>query len=334
MTAAAAAGLLAVGCTPAGGGRAAEPGFDLAAAARARRQLERMPAAVAAFRGGRYDEACRILAAVRAALPEAADAATAAALLELADAPAYRRLLASVDHNLGLAHYRARRFTVAEEHLRRAARTDPGSAGARSSLGLALLRQHRHAEALAAFEQAVRRGADDPRLHLDIARAARAAGEEARARTALGRALARLRPRRDLEALDLADEALVELALIERDAGALADAAAHLERVVARSPGMVQARYHLAAVLARQGREAEAAAQRALFDRDAALHAEIQHRLAENPGAVETLGAVAAGYERLGLLHLAAVHYRQLQARDPGDVEALRGLRRIRRGAG
>jgi Flp pilus assembly protein TadD len=86
-------------------------------------------------------------------------------------------------------------------------------------------------------------------------------------------------------------------------------------------------------LLLRAGRDREAAREQARFDRDAALTASIQAALSANPEKVESLQWVAYAYERLGLLHLADAHYRQLLARHPDDPRVTTALHRIRRQA-
>ncbi len=85
------------------------------------------------------------------------------------DGEAHRRLGAALFHGLG-------RAADAEASLREAIRLGAGDARAWGDLALVLVRQRRSAEAVAAFEEAVRR---EPRF-LDGRPGARAAYEAAR----------------------------------------------------------------------------------------------------------------------------------------------------------
>lgn len=334
-------GPLAVLALVAAGGACAPPPpepFGLAEARRAGEALERLPAGVAAFRAGDYDRAAAVFAGVRETLPDPSRAATAAVLLHLdGGAPAYRRLLSSLENNLGMAHSRARRFAAAEEALERAVRADPGSWRALVNLGLARTHRRRFPAAVESFRTARRAGCDTVELHLELGKAARRAGWADEARDSLEAARVRAGREGTVEAWGDAIQAEYELAMLDVDAGRLASAVARLEALLERSPGMAEARYELARTLARAGRHDAAAAHRRRFDEDSEAVARVQAILAADPGRVDALHTVAATYDRLGLLHLSAVHYRQLLARDPGDevaADALRALQaRVRGGA-
>src|SRR5262249_41338154 len=111
------------------------------------------------------------------------------------------------------------------------------------------------------------------------------------------------------------------------------DAERRLRRVLARAPGEVEARYQLARLLARAGRDDEANAEQRLFDRDSQSLAAVQSRLAASPGGVRAAAEVADGYRALGLLHLAEVHYLHLLARDPRDQRIRAAVEELRQQA-
>jgi tetratricopeptide (TPR) repeat protein len=160
---------------------------------------------------GRHDEA---VAAYRSAL--ALDATFTQAALNLADLQ--RSLGAEGD---------------AETTLRQALQRDPRSAPARFALGLSLARQKRTAESLKELAEAARLAPDNPRFAYVHAVALNDAGRGDEARRQLQAALQRHPYDRD---------ALLALALFERDAGRRAQALVHARRLAELEPDSPQVR--------------------------------------------------------------------------------------------
>jgi|GEM_PF-5843583 len=306
---------------------APQVGLQAADATSAREALARLPAAHEAFRQGYYGEAERRYLEIRARLPDAEHAATAAALLGLPGPTSYRRILSGVETNLGLSLLRARRYRQAIPPLQSATVADPSSAVAWANLGVALLHAQRFCQSLDALERARELGRRDPRDHLHRGRAALFCGDRRRARQALERARRLADAEATLSARGTAHEA--ELLLAETDAaeGDLESARRRLEALLEETPGDPKPRYRLLRVLARLGDDEELALHRARFERSAELMAAVQSALAERPEAVQGLHWVAETYAHLGLDHLAEAHYLQLLARAPDDLEARRALR-------
>ena len=322
----------------AGSGLAAHGGrdavrFDLAAAREARRALDDLPRADRLFRAGDYDAAALAFRRVLDRLPDASRAASAAGLLGLETPERYERLRSRVQGNLGVCLLRGRSYAPAVAMLEAAVAGEPGRARHRANLGLALLRSRRYEEARVQLERAASLDGADAKLHLDLARASQGAGDLERARTAAGRALRLSEAAADLEAWGVALEAEELLAEVEWSDGRYERAEPHLRRVLARAPGQVSARQRLVQLLLRTGRAGEARRERARFEADAALMSSIQNTLSGAEGRPERLRWVAYAYERLGLLHLAEVHYRQLLARSPEDHRLRSSLHDLRRRA-
>ncbi|MGH9464736.1 MAG: tetratricopeptide repeat protein, partial [Thermoanaerobaculia bacterium] len=219
----------------------------------ARRAMASLPAALRDLQAGRYGQAEEALAAVRSALPDAGNGATAAAVLGLAGAEEYRRLVASIETNLGLARFRARRYPSAIEALERAVRIDPRSRVAWVDLGVALFHAQRFVEASVALEQARALGAGGAHLELRAGQAAAYAGEPEAARRALQRAVRLGTTENTVGGRGTALEAQVSLAELDVAAGDLADARRRLEAVLTETPSDPLPRYRLLGVLARQG---------------------------------------------------------------------------------
>jgi tetratricopeptide (TPR) repeat protein len=154
---------------------------------------------------GRFDEA---EAAFRAAL--ALDPSFEPATLSLAD----------VQRGRGQEQ-------EAERTLREALQRDPRSAPARHAVGLSLTRQGRAAEALAELAQAARLAPENGRFAYVHAVALHSAGRSAEARRALEGRLKRQPDDRD---------ALLALALFERDAGNRTKALSHAQRLAQLDP--------------------------------------------------------------------------------------------------
>ncbi len=292
----------------------------------ARRATAALPAALRDLRAGRYGQAEEALAAVRSALPDVRHGATAAALLGLAGAGEYRRLVASIETNLGLARFRARRYPAAIEALERAVRIDPRSRVAWVDLGVALFHAQRFVEAAMALRQARALGAGGSHLELRAGQAAAHAGEPEAARRALSRAVRLGAAEGTVGGRGTALEAQVSLAELDAAAGDLASARRRLEAVLAETPSDPLPRYRLLGILARQGETAALVEHRERFEADARAMAAVQAALGRGPEEAANLHWLAETYHRLGLDHLAEVHYRQLLARDRDDEAARRGL--------
>jgi len=286
------------------------------------------PAALALIRAARYEEAATVLAGIARRLPEARHEATAAAVLGLRGSGDYRRLVASTYANLGLCQLRLRRFPDAEASLRAALAVEPANPAALASLGSTLIHQRRYREAVAVLLQATRTR-DDAKLQLDLGHAHLQLGNLAEARDRLSRAVAAAGKKRSPAAWGIALDAERELAQVDVASGLPGAAVTRLRALLARAPGDVQTRYQLSRALARGGEVAGAGAEQARIDADSRAMASIQASLAGRPDTGQ-LAAVAREYRRLGLVHLAEIHYLQVLAREPGDAAArveLAGLR-------
>jgi tetratricopeptide (TPR) repeat protein len=307
--------------------RASPPRFDAAGAAEARRRLAGLPAAGRLFRAGDYDGAAAAFARILEGLPDRSQAATAAALLRLPGPAEFLKLRSRLEDGVGLSHFRARRFSAALASLDRAVAADPTAPAPRVHRGLVLMHQKRYADARDAFEQGLERGATGEKLLLDLGRVLAKSGEGARARLVLGRCIESCRRRADVQSWGTLLEAEKLLAELAQDERRWTEAEERLRRVLARSAGDVQTRYRLGQLLARRGRAAEATRELDRFRRDSETLASIQSVLADSPGKVSALWWVADAYRRLGLLHLAEVHYRQILARDAADSKARLAIR-------
>ncbi len=292
----------------------------------ARRALELLPAAIDHLHAGRYGKAEAALSAVLGALPGAEHGSTAAAVLDLGDGGEYRRLLAAVETNLGLARFRARRYEPAVEALDRAVALDPRSRGAWLDLGIALLHAQRFDAAREALGRAREHGAGGARFELHAGRAAWYSGHARAGRECLLRAVELGEAEGTIAGRGTRLEAEVSLAELDAAAGDLTGARRRLEAVLAATPNDPLPRYRLLGVLARLGEAAALAEHRRRFEADAAAMAAVQDALGRRPDEVENLRWIADAYLRLGLDHLAEVHYRQLLVRDPEDREARRAL--------
>ena len=289
----------------------------------ARSALSQIPRAEALLRAARYGEAEERYRRIMCELPDVRHAATAAALLGLADARAYRRIVAGVHSNIGLCQLRARQYETAAQSLQTAVATDPSNTTARWNLAMAHLHLKRFGEARDELDRVLDAGVRDAKLYLDLGRAELGVGDAVRARWAFAQAMRLGELEATMQDWGTVLEAESCLAEAYQAEGNFDRAEYHLQEVLSRAHGAVPARYRLFQILARQGRRAEAEAHKAHFERDAELMASIQSVIAESPSEVRGLRWVADSYRRLGLLHLAGVHYRQVLARDPEDRKAL-----------
>ena len=299
---------------------------DCAAACAA---LSRISSANLLFRQGRYTRARRAFGQIITQLPEAKNAATAASLLQLASSRDYLALLSSLHNNVGLCNLRARRYQLAQESFEQALAIDRRAISARSNLGLALLHQKRFRRAIREFEGIRGQKRNDAKLHLDLGKSYVGDGEFAKARWALAQAMRLASRQGDIQSWGNLLEA--EMALADAYLGDqnLQQAEFHLRQVLDRASGQVQARYQLCQILVRQGRTTEANEHRILFQGHSRLLASIQGLLGKDPGNVEAMLWIADAYRRMGLLHLADIHYRQLIARDPQNRIAQMAIQRL-----
>lgn len=304
----------------------------LAAANSAWEALRRAPEADALFRSGRYDAAEALYMDILEHLPDPRHGATLGTLMGLDGSSTYRRIVAGVYSNLGLSRLRKRAYEAAVATFREALGVDPSTEVAGYNLGIALLHLKRFEEAVRELERARASRRDDSRLYLHLGEAYLGTGDDAGARWALSRAvwLAAHRPT-DVQSWGTRLEAETQLATAYERIGRLAEAERHLLAVLGRAPGDAQARYRLMLLLARAGRVEEAETEARLFRESASIVADIQAVLARDPGEVAALAWIADTYRRLGLLHLAEVHYEQLLVRTPGDATVRAALNDLRR---
>jgi tetratricopeptide (TPR) repeat protein len=302
------------------------PRFDASGAATLQQRLATLPEVKRLFESGQYDLAAAAFESLVAALPDRSQSATAAALLGLGDPADVSRLRARLLDGLGLCHLRSRRFQRALDSLDRAAAADREAASPRVHRGLVLMHQKRYDEAARAFEEGIARGAGGAKVLLDLGRVLARSGELARARVVLAQCLEDARQRGDVQAWGTGLEASKLLAEIAVEQDRLEEAEERLRSVLAMAPGEVQSRYRLGRLLVRRGRAADAERHLEIFRRDSETLASIHAVLGEGRNKTSGVRWVADAYRRLGLLHLAEVHYRQILAGTPGDPQALRAI--------
>jgi tetratricopeptide (TPR) repeat protein len=308
--------------------------LDEATVARAREALKSIPKAIQFFRSGDYDESARLFHDMIELLPGAHYASAAAALLGLRDAASYQQLLSRLYSNLGVCRLRARRYEEAVRNLEEAARLDSRAPRPKANLGVALIHLQRYPEAQKSLEEAHHLGAGGAKLYFDLGKAYVKGGLAAKARQALTESVRLSLAENTIQGRGTALEAEELLAEADQQEGLLAQAELHLRSILARASGQVSARYRLARLLARTNRATEAAEHEKRFAADSELMASIQTALASNPGRVAALHWVADSYRKLGILHLAEVHYLQLLARNPSDASVKRAIQELRTQAG
>lgn len=293
--------------------------------------LERLPATLSLFRAGRYSDAEDGFESIIAALPGPDRAVSGAAVLELTDAREYLRVLAGLHSNLGLVRMRSREWQSAESALVAAVSIDPQHVGAHLNLGLTLIHQRRFAEARHQIEAAQRLGRNGPKLQLDLGRAHLALAEHGRARSAFTRARTMAGRQPSAQSWGVILEARMLTAVCDLEQGWAGAAREQLEQVLDMAPGHVQARYRLVQLLEGLGETSAAAIASERLAEDRAMMAAIQQELASSPDEVQALHWIADTYRRLGLLHLADAHYRQLSIRNPEDTRPLLARLQIKR---
>jgi predicted O-linked N-acetylglucosamine transferase (SPINDLY family) len=149
-------------------------------------------------------------------------------------------------------HYQRGQHELASNCLRTALALDPNLPDVHNNLGIVLAKQGKPAEALASFEEAVRRSPNFADAHNNLGNALCAQGSLEAAVAHLRQAL-RVRP-------DYV-EAHCNLGLALQAQGKLDEAAAHLYKAVQYRPGHVEALCNLGLVLWKLGRTDEALAQ-------------------------------------------------------------------------
>ncbi len=230
-----------------------------------------------------------------------------------------------------MALFRARRFEEAIAQYRNAIEADPTSPLSHRNLATVRMHQRQFEAALESIRAAQARGADDIHLLLDKGTSSRELGDLPTARSTLQKLLSAGPWPMDFKSLDTLSRAKYELGLIALETGDTDVAAiTWFRHTLSLNSGFVQARYHLSRALVISGRETEAWDQTQRFEADAVRVAAIQGGLSKNAGRVEALRYVASTYELLGSYALAAAHYRQLLAREPGNLELAASLRRLR----
>lgn len=318
-------GFLSVACSAAG------PEIDIETATRAEQQLARVPAALAFIAAGEYGNAIDVLTEISAALPDSSHAANMAAFLGMRDATEYRRVHSSVHNNLGLALFRSRRFDAAVSEYADAAEADTDSAVPHRNLAKVLMHQRRFADALAAISEAERRETASTELSLDKGTIARELGDFQLARSALRQVIDSTSRPDNFKTVDQRAQAHYQLGLLELESGDLEQAVVEFEAALGTNPGFVRGRYHLARTLGLLGATDASLTQVQRFEADSALVASIQGVLIATPDRVAALHYIASTYESIGDYALADTHYRQLLARQPGNVAAQEALVRLRR---
>lgn len=293
----------------------------LAHSEKAAEALARMKQGMLRFSQGDYREAEAIFSSIAAALPDVRHAVAMAALLELPNAGTYRRIVSALYSNLGLAQMRSRRYSQAVTSLEKAISADPHAFQPRSNLGIIFLRQKGYAAAAHELESVMRYGEADAELYLNLGESYLGLGDHGRARWAFMQAKRLSDPPKHVRQWGELLEADRGLAKVYFREGRLDESKRYLESVLARAAGDSEARYLLVRILARQGHRDIAEKHKARFDRDSQTIADIQSVLASTPGKVDALQWVADTYRELGLLHMAYVHYKQLESRDPGNSQ-------------
>jgi protein kinase/serine/threonine-protein kinase len=167
----------------------------------------------------------------------------------------------AVGYNLlGSARHAMDDTEAAVTHFQRA--VDLGNPNAYANLGFIQTRLGRYLEAIRNLEEAVRRDAGSPALHLNLAEAYALAGRDGDAKAAYERALD---VSRGLLRVSPADQrARANMAVIESKLGRHDDAVRHADEAVAGDPNNKDAHFNRAIVLVRAGRLE--AATRALED--------------------------------------------------------------------
>jgi tetratricopeptide (TPR) repeat protein len=216
------------------------------------------------FQRGDYPNALAAFQETLEILPPASKARRGSRLLELEGDEDYRRYLASLHGNAGVALLRMRRYDEAAEELERAVKLDPRRALFQINLGTCHQRSKRFAEASSAFERALELGTEDPQVRIRLGESLLASGRVDEAIETLRGAIGTL-PHPDLEGLRVDLWLALGKALAER--GSTPEAIDALARTLQSAPGTTEAWYQLSRLLHREGRAEEAAVASTRFSR-------------------------------------------------------------------